>query len=89
MGVALSILSSLENIPPLENCSFIGELGLSGQVRQSNNIQPKIEEAIRLGIKNILIPKTKEKLKKNFKEIIKIKEISNIREAVEYALVKS
>ena len=89
LGVALSILSSLKNIPPIENCSFIGELGLSGQVRQSNNIQPKIEEAIRLGIKNILIPKTKEKLNKNFKEIIKIKEISNIREAVEYALVKS
>ncbi len=89
LGVALSILSSLKNIPPLENCSFIGELGLSGQVRQSNNIQPKIEEAIRLGIKNILIPKTKEKLKKNFEKIIKIKEISNIKEAVEYALVKS
>ena len=30
-----------------------------------------------------------EKLKKNFEEIIKIKEISNIREAVDYALVKS
>ena len=57
LGVAISILSSLKNIPPLKNCSFIGELGLSGQVRQSNNLRTKIEEAARLGIKNIVVPK--------------------------------
>ena len=86
LGVAISILSSLQNIPPLENCSFIGELGLSGQVRQSNNLRPKIEEAVRIGIKNILIPKTKNTLKNNFENVINIHEISNISEAVAYAL---
>ena len=88
LGVAISILSSLKNIPPLENCSFIGELGLSGQVRQSNNLRPKIEEAVRLGMKNILVPRTKENFKNNFENLIKIKEISNIREAVDYSLIK-
>jgi len=89
LGVAVSILSSLKNIPPLENCSFIGELGLSGQVRQSNNLRPKIEEAVRLGIKNILIPKSKYDLQTDFENIIKIKEISNISEAVDYALIQN
>ncbi|MDC2974995.1 DNA repair protein RadA [Prochlorococcus sp. AH-736-K09] len=88
LGVAISILSSFKNIPPLENCSFIGELGLSGQLRQINNLRPKIEEAVRLGIKNILVPKTKDNLKTNFANIIKIKEISNIKEAVDYALIQ-
>ena len=88
LGVAVSILSSLKNIPPLENCSFIGELGLSGQVRQSNNLRAKIEEAVRIGIKNILVPKTNDDLQKNFENIIKIKEISNIKEAIDYALIK-
>ena len=88
LGVAVSILSSLKNIPPLENCSFIGELGLSGQVRQSNNLRPKIEEAVRLGIKNILIPKSKYDVQTDFENIIKIKEISNISEAVDYALMQ-
>ena len=87
LGVAISILSSLKNIPPLENCSFIGELGLSGQLRQSNNLLPKIEEAIRLGIKNILIPKIENNLKNKFSEQILIKEISNIKEAIDYALI--
>ena len=86
LGVAVSILSSLRNVPPMKNCSFIGELGLSGQLRQSNKLRPKIEEAVRLGIKNILVPKTKENFRGNFDGVIKIKEISNIKEAVDYAL---
>ena len=61
---------------------------MSGQVRQSNNLRPKIEEAVRLGIKNILIPKSKYDVQTDFENIIKIKEISNIREAVDYALMQ-
>ena len=88
LGVAISILSSLKNIPPLANTSFIGELGLSGQVRKSNNLRIKIEEAVRLGIKNIVVPKLEEELNNNFQKLINIKEISNIKEAVDYSLSK-
>ena len=88
LGVAISILSSLKNIPPLANSSFIGELGLSGQVRKSNNLRTKIEEAVRLGIKNIVVPKLEEELNNNFQNLINIKEISNIKEAVDYSLSK-
>ena len=86
LGVAISILSSLKNIPPLVNCAFIGELGLSGQVRQANNIRAKIDEAVRLGIKNILVPKITSEIKDSFQKYIQIKEISNINEAINYAL---
>ncbi len=86
LGVAISILSSLKNIPPLENCAFIGELGLSGQVRLASNLRAKIDEAIRLGIKNILVPKITSEIKDSFQKIIQIKEISNINEAINYAL---
>ena len=86
LGVAISILSSLKNIPPLASSSFIGELGLSGQVRKANNLRTKIEEAVRLGIKNIVVPKLEEELNNNFQNLINIKEISNIKEAVDYSL---
>jgi DNA repair protein RadA/Sms len=86
LGLAISILSSLKNIPPLANSSFIGELGLSGQVRKSNNLRIKIEEAVRLGIKNIVVPKLEEELNTSFQDLINIKEISNIKEAVDYSL---
>ena len=86
LGVAISILSSLKNIPPLINCAFIGELGLSGQVRQAYNLRAKIDEAIRIGFKNILVPKTTFEIKDNFQSMIQIKEISNINEAINYVL---
>ena len=86
LGVAISILSSLKNIPPLINCAFIGELGLSGQVRQASNIRARIDEAVRLGIKNILVPKITSEIKDSFQKFIQIKEISNINEAINYAL---
>ena len=86
LGVAISILSSLKNIPPLKNCSFIGELGLSGQVRQASNLRARVDEAIRLGIKNILIPNTTIEIKDTFHELIQIKEVSNINEAINYSL---
>ena len=86
LGVAISILSSLKNIPPLINCAFIGELGLSGQVRQASNLRAKIDEAIRLGIKNILVPKTTIEIKDSFQKLILLKEISTINEAMNYAL---
>ncbi len=88
LGVAISIISSLKNIPPLNNCSFVGELGLSGQVRQANNLRAKIEEAIRLGIKNIVVPKTTCEIKDNFQDLIQIKEVSNINEAMNYSFKK-
>ena len=86
LGVAISILSSLKNIPPLNSCSFVGELGLSGQVRQANNLRGKIEEAMRLGINNIVVPNTTSEIKDNFQSMINIKEISNINEAMNYVL---
>jgi len=87
LGVAISILSSLKNVPPLKGCPFIGELGLSGQVRQSGNLKTKIEEAARLGMKSIVVPRINEELKNNYEKLINIKEISDIKEAVKFALL--
>ena len=72
----------------MASTSFIGELGLSGQVRKSNNLRIKIEEAVRLGIKNIVVPKLEEELNNNFQNLINIKEISHIKEAVDYSFSK-
>ena len=40
---------------------------------------------MRLGIKNIVVPKLEEDLNSYFQNLINIKEISNIREAVVYS----
>ncbi len=86
LGIAIAILSSLLNQAPLDNSSFIGELGLSGQLRQTKDIKSKIDESIRLGFKKILIPKSKDKISDEFDQKIKIIQVLNIREAMNISL---
>ncbi|MBK16806.1 MAG: DNA repair protein RadA [Prochlorococcus sp. SP3034] len=86
LGIAIAILSSLLNKAPLSNSSFIGELGLSGQLRQAKDIKSKLEESIRLGFKNILIPKTKDNICVQFSKEINIIQVLNINEAFNISL---
>ena len=37
--------------------AFIGEVGLTGEIRPVNQIETRIQEASRLGFKKIVIPK--------------------------------
>jgi len=85
LAIAISIISSLYNQIPLSNCAFIGELGLNGQVRQTNLIDSKIDESIRLGFEQIIIPKMKNDKLNNI-EKIRIIRVKNIQEVVNLAL---
>ena len=86
LGVAISIISSLKDQNPIKNCAFIGELGLNGQVRQTNHLKSKLEEAIRLGYEKIVIPKINDELTRNFKDAVKLIEVDSIREAANNTL---
>ena len=86
MCIAISIISSLKDQTPLPDCTFIGELGLNGQVRKSKNIELKVEEGIRLGYKKILIPKSSNNLLEKFSSLIEIIEVKNIKDALNIAL---
>ncbi len=89
LGIAIAIVSSLTDKAPLCNTSFIGELGLSGQLRQTKDLISKIEESIRLGFENILIPKTRANLKDKFDRRINIIQISSINEAMNISMKNS
>ena len=80
LGITISLISSHKNIKPLRDCAFIGEIGLNGQVRKTIYMEQRIEESIRLGFKNIMVPKTDNDSKKKYQNI-KILEVQNISEA--------
>ena len=84
--IAISIISSLINKKPIKDCAFIGELGLNGQLRKTNNLKSKVEECIRLGYRKILIPKNNSEIVMKFKNYISLIEIENIKGAVNIAL---
>ena len=85
LAIAISIVSSLKNQIPLRNCAFIGELGLNGQVRETNSIKSKIDESIRLGFEQIIIPHSKDNVFINVHNI-KVITVKNIQEAITLSL---
>ena len=85
LAIAISIVSSLKNLIPLRHCAFIGELGLNGQVRETNSIKTKIDESIRLGFEKIVIPRPKNNNLEN-RQNINIITVKNIKEAINLSL---
>ncbi|MFN5921937.1 MAG: DNA repair protein RadA [Bacteroidota bacterium] len=55
LGVVAAIVSSYENVPIDSKIAFIGEVGLSGEVRAVSRIEQRISEAEKLGFKTIYI----------------------------------
>jgi len=85
LAVALAIYKSAENLgAQFNDVVAIGELGLSGEIRSVTDIQARVNEAIKLGFKKIIIPKYNlDKLDINSKEIELIG-LSNIEEMKNY-----
>ena len=73
-----AITSALTNKSLPTQSVFFGEIGLSGDIRQSSQIETRLKEAIKLGFKKAIIPKLHKKI--NFKgiDIITINDVSEL-----------
>ncbi len=82
LGIAAAILSSYENIPLPTFTAFVGEIGLSGEVRPTARMDQRVAEAEKLGFEEILVHSSSIK---NLKpKTIKLIGVKNIMEAAEY-----
>lgn len=84
LSIAMSILSSAKNKPILGRVAFVGEIGLTGQIRGSYMVENKIREAERLGFDKIVIPSAAYKALKNKRGKIKIESISSVKELLKF-----
>ena len=57
LAVAVSVMSSNFDITIPMDTAFIGEVGLSGEIRAVTRPESRVAEAIKLGFKKIFIPK--------------------------------
>lgn len=80
LAIAMSIASSYFKTPIASDTVFLGELGLTGQVKKIQNINSRINEARRLNYKNIVISNNQGY--KNKHEDLNIIEISNIDQVI-------
>lgn len=57
LAIAISIASSYKNISTDPKECYVGEIGLTGEIRRVNNIKQRVEEASKLGFNRILVPR--------------------------------
>ncbi len=80
IAVAMALVSSLKDIPISDDCIAFGEIGLAGEIRSVSHAQQRVNEALRLGFKKIILPYH------NMKDVADDKcliPVSNIRQAFE------
>lgn len=57
LAIALAIASSYRDKGTRPSDAFVGEVGLTGEIRRVNRIDSRVSEAAKLGFKRIFIPK--------------------------------
>lgn len=77
LAVCAAMISGAKKQEIPKEMVFIGEVGLTGEIRTVTEIEKRIKEAKRLGFKQVVIPRTLKMFKSNDLKIITI---SNLRE---------
>jgi len=58
LGVAAAIASSLRGMPVPDDFVFVGEVGLSGELRSVGQAERRLNEAAKLGFKRCIVPRS-------------------------------
>jgi DNA repair protein RadA/Sms len=83
LAMVMAIMSSNLDISIPENVSFVGEVGLSGEIRTVTRIEQRVAEAQKLGFETIYIPTSNLKgIKDKFS--IKIVEVGRVEDAIRH-----
>ena len=86
LGIALAIITCVRVVVFDSHTAFVGEIGLSGEIRAVNHIDKRIVEAQKLGFKRIIIPMANEI--QDTHDNIEILKVQRIIEAITRSISK-
>lgn len=86
LPIAAAIASSVKNRPIAADIILIGEIGLSGELRAVGHLENRLKEAVKLGFKRAILPKTAATHSLNIADGIKPVFVRSVREAIDTAL---
>lgn len=85
LAAAVAIVSSLRGRPVHPGMAFIGEVGLSGELRPAAQTAKRLNECARMGMTHVVVPSGTSKREK-IPNDLKLLEVSTLFEAFEKAL---
>ncbi len=79
LAIAVAIASSAWDVPVPADMAFVGEIGLSGELRAVSQTSTRIREAAKLGFKRVMVPRTfrREETPPDGVEIIPVRSVSD------------
>ncbi len=83
LGIAMAVLTCARDVNIDSRTVFIGEIGLSGEIRACDNLEKRLREAERLGFKRAVIPCLGEAARAKIKDLkIETVEASRLIDAI-------
>ncbi|MBP9657153.1 MAG: DNA repair protein RadA [Candidatus Promineofilum sp.] len=87
LAVALAIAGSVKDRPIHADMAFFGEVGLSGELRAVSQLEPRLKEAVKLGFKRCVVPRTRQLKVTAAPPGLEIIGCRSLQEAVDLALI--
>ncbi|MBR6736882.1 MAG: DNA repair protein RadA [Clostridia bacterium] len=86
LAVCLSLASAVKNTPIEKTTTAFGEVGLTGEVRAVSFAEKRVQNAIKLGFKKVIIPKRNYENVKKYADKITIVPVSFVSQAIKEGL---
>lgn len=87
LATAVAIASSYYDVAVPADTVFIGEIGLSGEIRTVNQLSVRLNEASKIGFRKVVMPKMRRKLE-DIPPELELIQVRNIGEALSRILPK-
>jgi len=86
LAVAVAIASSVRDAPVAADLAFVGEVGLSGELRAVGQIAGRLNEANKLGFRRCIVPKTIRRRPEQYPDNMQVIQARSLPQALELAL---
>ena len=87
LAIAVAAASSIKDRPVHADMSFVGEVGLSGELRAVSQLESRLKEAAKLGFKRCVIPRSAQKRAGDVPAGLEVIGCRTLHEAIEAALL--
>lgn len=87
LAVAVAIASSVRDQPVAADLAFVGEVGLSGELRAVGQLPARLREAAKLGFRRCIIPRAIRRQSEMLPEGLGVIQARSLHQALEAALV--
>ncbi|MCP4357245.1 MAG: DNA repair protein RadA [Chloroflexi bacterium] len=88
LSLAIALASSVKDRAIHADMAFVGEIGLSGELRAVSQLESRLKEAAKLGFKRCLIPRSAQRRLSETPDKLTVTGCRTVAEAIDAALIK-